>query len=218
MLELRPTCEHCGVDLPPDARNARICTFECTFCATCVDEVLLGVCPNCTGELVPRPVRPATLLEAAPPSAERVHSPVDIEAHRAMLDHRAGGDDHPGVVLRRYVDAWRRGDLERLLDCYDGGFTLHYGGASRFAGSHEGREAAVAVMAEVSALASRELVSVDRILVGDDAGALVVTERLSRDGESAVVGRTLQYEVAAGSLRTCRLLEHDGATVDRFWR
>lgn len=218
MLELRPNCERCDIDLPPASHHARICTFECTFCATCVDEVLLGVCPNCAGELVPRPVRPAALLEGAPPSAERAHSPVDPAAHREMLEHRAGGDDHPGVVLRRYVDAWRHGDLERLLSCYHDEFTLHYAGTSRFAGTHVGREAAVTVMAEVSALAPRELISVDRILVGDDAAAVVVTERLTRDGESAVVGRTLQYEVQGGLLRTCRLLEHDRPTVDRFWR
>jgi hypothetical protein len=218
MLELRPNCEHCDADLPPGSRHARICTFECTFCATCADEVLLGVCPNCTGELVTRPVRPAALLEGAPPSTERVHSPADPAAQHVMLDHRDGTDDHPGVVLHRYVDAWRHGDLDRLLGCYHDEFTLRYAGTSRFAGTHAGREAAVAVMAEVSALAPRELMSVDQILVGEDAGTLVVTERLTRDGESAMVGRTLQYEVQDGFLRTCRLLEHDQPTVDRFWR
>ena len=58
MLELRPGCECCDKDLPPDSAEARICTFECTFCATCADEVLKGRCPNCGGELVRRPIRP----------------------------------------------------------------------------------------------------------------------------------------------------------------
>lgn len=71
MLELRPNCECCGKDLPPGA-EARICTFECTFCAACADEILTGVCPNCGGELVRRPVRPAALLEKYPPSTKRV--------------------------------------------------------------------------------------------------------------------------------------------------
>ena len=57
-LELRPNCECCDKDLPPDATEARICTFECTFCANCVDTVLLNVCPNCGGGFAPRPIRP----------------------------------------------------------------------------------------------------------------------------------------------------------------
>lgn len=58
-LELRPNCELCDVDLPPAARDARICTYECTFCASCVANVLLDVCPNCGGGFAPRPIRPA---------------------------------------------------------------------------------------------------------------------------------------------------------------
>lgn len=218
MLELRPNCEHCDADLPPEAPDAFICTFECTFCARCVEDVLLGVCPNCTGELVTRPVRPSTLLEAAPAASERVHSPVDVVGHRAMLDGRGHHEDHAGVVLRRYVDAWRRGDLERVLGCYHEDFTLHYGGGSRFAGTHTGREAALAVLAEVSALAPRQLLSVDDVLVGDGSGALVVTERITRDGEDHVVGRTLQYAVVDGTFRACSLFEHDRAVVDHLWR
>jgi hypothetical protein len=58
VLELRPNCELCDADLPPAAPDARICSYECTFCASCVDTVLLGVCPNCGGGFVPRPIRP----------------------------------------------------------------------------------------------------------------------------------------------------------------
>lgn len=72
MLELRPNCECCDRDLPPSA-EAYICSFECTWCATCADEVLKGVCPNCGGELVRRPVRPAAKLAKNPPSSVRVH-------------------------------------------------------------------------------------------------------------------------------------------------
>jgi len=71
MLELRPNCECCDGDLPPDSREARICSFECTFCARCAERVLNGVCPNCGGELVPRPVRPAGMLEKYPAARER---------------------------------------------------------------------------------------------------------------------------------------------------
>jgi uncharacterized protein len=72
MLELRPSCECCDVDLPPDSPDARICTFECTFCARCVDEVLMGVCPNCGGSFAPRPIRPAAKLVTSPASTTRV--------------------------------------------------------------------------------------------------------------------------------------------------
>ena len=75
MLQLRPNCECCDRDLPPDSAEARICTFECTFCATCADETLRGVCPNCGGELVRRPIRAASLMIKYPPSSERVHKP-----------------------------------------------------------------------------------------------------------------------------------------------
>jgi hypothetical protein len=72
MLELRPNCECCDKDLPPDAPDAVICTFECTFCVACAEGVLAGVCPNCTGNFVPRPIRPAALLEKYPASTKRV--------------------------------------------------------------------------------------------------------------------------------------------------
>jgi uncharacterized protein len=60
MLQLRPNCECCDKDLAPNAPDARICSYECTFCADCVENVLHNVCPNCGGGFAPRPVRPAT--------------------------------------------------------------------------------------------------------------------------------------------------------------
>ena len=72
MLELRPNCECCDRDLPPDSRLAMICTFECTFCRNCAEGVLSGTCPNCGGNLAVRPIRPARLLDRYPPSQERI--------------------------------------------------------------------------------------------------------------------------------------------------
>jgi hypothetical protein len=72
VLELRPNCECCDRDLPPDDVTARICSFECTFCETCVDEVLHGACPNCGGGFVRRPVRPHEALSRYPASTTRV--------------------------------------------------------------------------------------------------------------------------------------------------
>jgi hypothetical protein len=73
MLQLRPNCECCDRDLPPESRDALICSFECTFCSDCAAQRLGGLCPNCGGELVARPVRPAAKLDRFPASAERVH-------------------------------------------------------------------------------------------------------------------------------------------------
>jgi uncharacterized protein len=78
-LQLRPNCEYCDKDLPADASDARICSYECTFCASCVEHALYNVCPNCGGGFAPRPIRPATerrpgvSLEHHPASSQRVH-------------------------------------------------------------------------------------------------------------------------------------------------
>ncbi|MGN6606573.1 MAG: DUF1272 domain-containing protein [Jatrophihabitans sp.] len=74
MLELRPNCERCDRDLPPESPDARICTYECTFCAGCVEGPLGGVCPNCGGNFDRRPVRPADALLRDPASTVRVHA------------------------------------------------------------------------------------------------------------------------------------------------
>lgn len=87
MLELRPSCEHCNKALPPDATDARICSFECTFCVDCVENVLHNVCPNCGGGFCPRPIRPAknwkggNYLANYPASTTVKHRPLDPVAH-----------------------------------------------------------------------------------------------------------------------------------------
>jgi len=73
MLELRPNCELCNRDLPPQSADAMICTFECTFCRECANHKLRMICPNCGGNLVQRPERPAELLNKYPASTRRVH-------------------------------------------------------------------------------------------------------------------------------------------------
>src|SRR5262245_36289582 len=87
MLELRPTCEHCNKALPPDSLEARICSFECTFCAACVEKVIGNVCPNCGGGFAPRPIRPArnwkneNYLVAFPARRIPTYKPVDGAVH-----------------------------------------------------------------------------------------------------------------------------------------
>ena len=93
-LELRPNCELCDCDLATDSAAARICSYECTFCAACVDKILHNVCPNCGGGLVPRPIRPkgewrpGLSLEKRPASTTRIHASyrrAEIEAFAQQL-------------------------------------------------------------------------------------------------------------------------------------
>lgn len=85
MLALRPSCENCNKALPPDATDAKICTFECTFCADCVENILEEVCPNCGGNFVDRPIRPAHLMKKYPASTKVIYKPVDLEKHKALV-------------------------------------------------------------------------------------------------------------------------------------
>jgi len=90
MLEIRPTCENCNKPLPPNATDAVICSFECTFCKACAGTVLHDVCPNCGGGFAPRPVRPSrnwndeNCLGKYPAGQTPKHRPVDPAAHRAF--------------------------------------------------------------------------------------------------------------------------------------
>ena len=91
MLDLRPTCENCNCALPPESLDARICSFECTFCRACAEEVLSNVCPNCGGGFTPRPIRPArnwqgdNYLGAYPARTEPKHRPIDAAQHLDLV-------------------------------------------------------------------------------------------------------------------------------------
>jgi len=92
MLELRPVCENCAVDLAPESTAAMICSFECTFCRDCVENVLDNVCPNCGGGFCSRPVRPHTNwnegndLTNFPAATQRRHRAVDLLAQRRLVE------------------------------------------------------------------------------------------------------------------------------------
>ncbi|AFY55381.1 hypothetical protein Riv7116_2884 [Rivularia sp. PCC 7116] len=93
MLELRPICENCKTLLPPDSTEARICSFECTFCRVCVEGILKNVCPNCGGGFVPRPIRPKNnwkddnYLGKYPATNQHKHRQVDLQAHRQFAEN-----------------------------------------------------------------------------------------------------------------------------------
>jgi len=98
VLELRLNCELCDKDLAPDAPDARICTYECTFCAACVEDVLHDVCPNCGGGFQPRPIRPRTAwregtgLDNDPAGAERRHTAYTRDEIDAFVETVRGID------------------------------------------------------------------------------------------------------------------------------
>lgn len=96
MLELKPNCECCDKDLGPDSTEAMICSYECTFCVTCVDTILDNVCPNCGGGLTQRPIRPKVArrpgvsLVNRPASTKRVHTQYtheEIQAFSSGIKH-----------------------------------------------------------------------------------------------------------------------------------
>jgi uncharacterized protein len=92
MLKLKPSCEHCDIALPPESDQAMMCSYECTFCRDCVEQVLQHVCPNCGGNFVPRPIRPldarveGTGLGLHPASTKKTYNPVDELKHRALVE------------------------------------------------------------------------------------------------------------------------------------
>ena len=86
MLELRPICENCGKNLPNESTEAMICTFECTFCEHCVNNVLHNVCPNCGGGFEKRPVRPKEKLQKFPAQPIKHFKPVDLLTFSPLLE------------------------------------------------------------------------------------------------------------------------------------
>jgi hypothetical protein len=86
MLEIRPNCEHCNKDLPNISTDAMICSFECTYCKKCALEIFEDVCPNCTGNFVERPIRPALEIVKYPASINRVFKPKDVKKTKLISE------------------------------------------------------------------------------------------------------------------------------------
>ena len=79
MLEIRPNCEHCNLDLPNTSAQAMICSFECTYCKTCAKEIFKNVCPSCAGNFVERPIRTSKMIEKYPASIKRIFAPKGLQ-------------------------------------------------------------------------------------------------------------------------------------------
>ena len=118
-------------------------------------------------------------------------------------------------VLRDYAEAWLAGDLERVLGAYHDEIVVHRGGTSPLAGTHVGKDAVVPVLGQASYRASRKLIAVEDVLVGDTFGALLATEDLGEPRRR--VRRVLLYRVEDGMLRECWLYDEDQRFVDTLW-
>ncbi len=118
-------------------------------------------------------------------------------------------------VLRSYADAWLAADLERVLDAYHDEVVLHYMGESPLAGTHEGRDAVMEVLGQASFRASRKLIEVEDVLVGEHLGAILAIEDLGEPPRR--VRRVLVYRVDEGKLRECWLYDEDQRFIDQLW-
>lgn len=118
-------------------------------------------------------------------------------------------------ALKNYRDAWLAGDLARIVDAYHDDFVLHYFGESPLAGTHTGKEAALAALAQATTRSQRELVEVTDVLVGESLGAIVAVERLGPDRRE--VRRVLLYSVRDGKLAEASLYDEDQRFIDQLW-
>jgi uncharacterized protein len=121
------------------------------------------------------------------------------------------------AAVTRYATAWLAGDRAAIAACYHDEFTLHYAGQNPLAGTHRGKAAAFAALAEVARRANRKLLGVDDIMAGPRRGAILVRESFSRDGRTAELERLLIYAVRDGLLSECWVYDRDQAMVDAFF-
>ena len=121
------------------------------------------------------------------------------------------------TVTERYCTAWTAGDLTSLIDCYADDIVLHYFGDNQLSGEHVGKDAALAALATGATLVTRELLSIDDILVGEATSVVVATERLSQAGESHEMTRVLRYRIADDRFVECWLYDEDQRLIDRLW-
>ena len=118
-------------------------------------------------------------------------------------------------TLRAYADAWLAADVEKVLGAYHEGIVLHYMGESPLAGTHAGTEAVFTILGQASYRASRKLIDVEDVLVGDNFGALIAIEDLGEPPRR--VRRVLLYRVEDGKLRECWLYDEDQRFIDKLW-
>jgi len=122
------------------------------------------------------------------------------------------------AAVRRYCDAWKRGDVAEMLACYHDEIVLHWFGSGPLAGSHRGKAAALQALGEQGKRARRSLVEIVDVLASDAHATALVRERFERDGRSEVLDRVLVYRVRGGLLAECWVYDRDQRLVDELLR
>ncbi|KRP94746.1 MULTISPECIES: nuclear transport factor 2 family protein [Bradyrhizobium] len=120
------------------------------------------------------------------------------------------------AAVTRYAAAWQAGDRAAIAACYHDEFVLHYAGHNPLAGTHHGKAAALATLAEVARRSNRKLLAIDDVMAGPRRGAILARESFSRDGRTAELERLLVYAVREGLLSECWVYDRDQAVVDAF--
>jgi ketosteroid isomerase-like protein len=120
-------------------------------------------------------------------------------------------------VISRYCEAWERGDVAAIVDCYADDFTTHYFGRSPLAGDHVGKAAALAALQKINQLTNRSLLEIHDVLGSDSHGVILARERFERDGRTLNVNRVLVYHVKGGKLSEAWAYDDDQRAVDEFW-
>ena len=138
-----------------------------------------------------------------------------MESSTSAASHLPPSDPVREAVLR-YAAAWQAGDRAGVVASYHADFTLHYFGGNALAGVHRGKQAALAILAEVARRTNRKLLGIVDVMAGPERGGLLVRERFNREGRSAEVERLLVYSVRDGLLWHCWVYDQDQALVDSF--
>jgi uncharacterized protein len=120
-------------------------------------------------------------------------------------------------IIKRYCEAWKKGDFPTMLGLYHDEFILHYFGRSPLAGEHRGKAAALGVLAKVQKLTNRQLLEIRDILASDDHTIVIARERFERDGKRLEANRIFVYRIRDGKLGECWVYDEDQRTVDEFW-
>jgi len=120
------------------------------------------------------------------------------------------------AAVTRYATAWLAGDRAAIAACYHDAFTLHYAGQNPLSGTHQGKAAALAALAQVARRANRKLLGIDDVMAGPQRGAILARECFSRNGRTATLQRLLVYAVRDGLLSECWVYDRDQGLVDSF--
>jgi ketosteroid isomerase-like protein len=125
--------------------------------------------------------------------------------------------DENEAIIKRYCEAWKKGDLPTMFGLYHDEFVLRYFGRSPLAGEHRGKAAAIGVLGKVQKLTNRQLLEIRDVLASDDHAIVIARERFRRDGKQLEANRIFVYRVRDGKLLECWVYDEDQRAVDEFW-